>query len=132
VVGLEGGCEYIAGYAKDTGCCCHSGVAAVTVLSDPAPALHVTLCGSSVSAGCPACRHGRQSQVLCMPGVAREGSRCLMAAAGVRRYNAGDFQEDADAFSLSSWLATVPPRITAQVKRPGPNPKTEFGTPCCG
>ncbi len=79
---------------------------------------------------CSACKHGRQSQVPCMPEVAREGSPFLMAAAGVRRYNAGDFQEDADAFSLSSWLATVPPRITAQVGCPGPKP--EHGTPCCG
>ena len=32
------------------------------------------------------------------------------------RYNAGDFQDDTQAFSLSSWLATVPAHITAQAR----------------
>ena len=64
-----------------------------------------------------------------MPEVA-EGAKFQTAAAGLCRYNAGDFQEDADAFSLSSWLATVPPRITAQV---GPLNAIElamFGSMC--
>ena len=50
------------------------------------------------------------------PSGRRVRVRSWVSRLGPRRYNAGDFQDDTQAFSLSSWLATVPAHITAQAR----------------